>query len=202
MRNSGQVGARRGRRPGGADTRGAILVAARRLFAQHGFGRTGIRAVASLAHVDPALVLHYFGSKERLFLSAVQLPFEPEEVLPPLFEGERESLGRRFAELVVSTLEDDEARSRVLAIIRAAASEPAAAEILRGLVERRLRDTIANALGGPDAQLRASLVASQVVGLAMARYVVRAEPLASLPGKRLVAVLTPTFQRYFTEPLR
>lgn len=203
MQREGQdgTGARRGRRPGTGDTRGAILDAARSLFAAHGFERTSIRTIASAARVDPALVLHYFRTKENVLLSAVELPFEPEAVLPGLLNGDRDTLGERVARFVVGMLENDAARARVLAIIRAAASEPAAARILRGLIERRLRDPIAQALGTADAELRASLVGSQVVGLVMARYVVGVEPLASLPSERLVAAIAPTLQRYLVEPL-
>jgi AcrR family transcriptional regulator len=192
---------RRGRRPGSLDTRGAIVDAARPLFATRGFERTSLRAIAREADVDPALLLHYFGSKENVFLAAVELPFEPEVVLPGLLAGARRTIGERFARFVVATLENDASRARLLAIIRAASSEPAAARVLRGLVEQRLRDPIAHALGTEDAELRASLVGSQVVGLAMARYVVGVEPLASLPAERLVALIAPTFQRYLAGPL-
>jgi AcrR family transcriptional regulator len=196
-----QTGPRRGRRPGRADTRGEILDAARSLFAERGFERTSIRAIARRAGVDSALVHHYFGSKESVFLAAVELPFEPEAVLPRLLDGDRDSIGERFARFVAALLEDDVARARMLAIIRAAASEPAAASILRGLVERRLRDPIAQALGTADAELRASLVGSQVVGLVMARHVVGVEPLASLTPPQLASLLAPTLQRYLAEPL-
>jgi len=199
-RRQAQTGERRGRRPGRGDTRGAILDAARALFATQGFERSTIRAIANSAHVDPALVLHYFGTKENVFLSAVELPFEPEAVLPTILAGDIESLGERIARFVVGLLEEDAARSRFLAVVRAAASEPAAALLLRGLIERRIRDPIAQALGGDDAELRASLVGSQIIGLAMARYVVRVEPLASLPSESLVARIAPTLQRYLAEP--
>jgi AcrR family transcriptional regulator len=201
MSRPGQEKGRRGRRPGGLDTRGSILDAARLLFASQGFARTSVRAIARHAHVDPALVLHYFGTKENVFRSAIQLPFEPEAVLPALLEGDRATLGERVARFVVTTLEDDASRARVLAIIRAAASEPAAAALLREVVERRIRDPIAHALGTADAELRASLFGSQVVGLAMARYVVGVEPLASLRTERLVTLIAPTFQRYLVNPL-
>jgi AcrR family transcriptional regulator len=192
---------RRGRRPGGADTRGAILDAARSLFAEGGFERTSMRSIASRAGVDPALVLHYFGAKENLFLAAIELPFQPEDVLPTVLAGDRDTLGERVARFVLTVLEDDAARSRILAIVRAAASEPVAAELLRGLIERRIRDPIARALDSDDPELRASLVGSQVVGLVMARYVVGVEPLASQSPEQVVRAVAPTFQRYLVEPL-
>ena len=191
----------RGRRPGVADTRGAILAAARGLFATRGFARASIRSIAAEAGVDPALVLHYFRSKEALFLASLELPFEPETVLPTVLQGDRATIGERFAGFVVSILEDEGPRARMLAIVRAAATEPAAAAILRGLVEQRIRDPLARALGTPDADVRATLVGSQVVGLVMARYVVGVEPLASLPAERVAAAIAPTLQRYLVEPL-
>ena len=192
---------RRGRRPGSADTRGAIVAAARALFSECGFGRTSIRAIASRASVDPALVLHYFGSKENVFLSAIELPFEPEKVVPTLIAGDRETLGERVARFVVAQLENEGSRSRILAIVRAAASEPVAAGLLRSVIEGRVRDPIARALGSEDAELRASLVGSQVVGLVMARYVVGVEPLATLSPERVVQAIAPTLQRYLVGPL-
>ena len=183
------------------DTRSVLLEAARSLFADRGFERSSVRAIARAAGVDSALVLHYFGTKENVFLSAVELPFEPEAVLPALLAGDRDTIGERFARFAVELLENEAARGRVLAIVRAAASEPAAAVLLRGLIESRLRDPIAAAIGTKDAELRASLVGSQVVGLVMARHVVGVEPLASLPPERLVAETAPTFQRYLAGPL-
>jgi AcrR family transcriptional regulator len=171
------------------------------LFAAHGFERTSMRAIAREARVDPALVLHYFGTKDNVFLSAIELPFEPEAVLPAVLAGDVESLGERVARFAVELLETEQARARVLAIVRAAASEPAAAALLRGLIERRIRDPIARALGTEDAELRAALMGSQIVGLVMARYVVRVEPLASLPPDELAASVAPTFQRYLAGPL-
>jgi AcrR family transcriptional regulator len=196
----GRPRARRGRRPGNSDTRAEILDAARELFAARGFERTSVRAIAARAHVDPALVLHYFGTKENVFLSAIELPFEPEVVLPTVLAGDIESLGERVARFAVGVLEDDAARSRLLAIVRAAASEPSAAALLRGLIEKRIRDPIARALGTEDAELRAALMGSQIVGLVMARYVVGVEPLASLSPEGLIARVAPTFQHYLTEP--
>lgn len=190
---------RSGRRPGRSGTREAILAAARRQFGEHGFDRATIRSIAREAGVDPALVTHFHGSKQRLFLAAVELPFEPEQALPAALAGDRADAGRRLAELLVGILEDP-ARRSVVGIVRSAATEPEAARMVRELIGERILGVAAHELS-MDAPLRASLVGSQVVGLVMARYVVGVEPLASLPADRLVDVLAPTLQRYLAGPL-
>ena len=187
---------RTGRRVGTSTTREAILEAAQRSFAACGYDRTTIRAIASEAGVDPALVVHFFGSKQQLFLAVMDLPFEPEEVLPGILAGSRRTVGERFARFIVGVLEDEQARSVLTGMVRAAASEPEAARMLRDLISRRVVAPIAATLGAKDAQLRATLVGSQIVGVVMARYVVAVEPLASLDPERLVAALGPTLQRY------
>ena len=196
-----QVSTRSGRRPGTTQTRNAIAASARQLFSERGYDRVSLRAIAADARVDPALVVHFFGSKEQLFLSVVEFPFEPGVVLPELLAGDPRTVGRRFAEFVVGTWEDPSARARLIAIVRAAASEPRAAAVLRELVSRQLVGTIAGTLGAADAELRATLVGSQIVGLAMARYVIGVEPLASVEPDRLVELIAPTLQRYLVEPL-
>jgi AcrR family transcriptional regulator len=192
---------RTGRRPGVSGTRTAILDAARRQFGGLGFDRTTVRSIAAEAEVDPALVTHFFGSKQRLFLAAMDLPFEPEVAVPGILAGDRAAIGRRFAELVVSTLEDPAGRNVLTGIVRSAASEPEAARVVRELIGERVVGVLARELGASDAPLRASLAGSQVVGVVMARYVVGVEPLASLPADRLVELLAPTLQRYLVGPL-
>jgi AcrR family transcriptional regulator len=182
-------------------TREAIAEAARRLFGGEGYDRVTVRAIAAAAGVDPALVIHYFGTKERLFLSVAGLPIPPEEVVARLLAGDRSSAGLRLARLVVGLLEDPRQRARVTAVVRAAASEPSAAELMRELLSRELTLPLAEALGSEDAALRANLAGSQVVGLIMARYVVGVEPLASTPAETVIAAVAPTLQRYLAEPL-
>ena len=187
---------RAGRRPGSSGTREAIGNAARRNFGELGYERTTIRAIAEEAGVDPALVVHFFGSKQQLFLAVIDLPFAPEEVLPTILAGDRDGVGERFAQFIVGVLENENARSVITGMVRAATSEPEAARMLRELISRRIFAAIAASLGAEDAELRATLVGSQVVGLVVARYIVAVEPLASLDPARLVAALAPTFQRY------
>ena len=192
---------RGGRRPGSSGTREAIAEAARRTFGRLGYERATIRAIASDAGVDPALVVHFFGSKQQLFLSVMDLPFPLEEVLPGILAGERDTVGERFARFIVGALEDERARTVLTGRVRAAASEPEAARMLRELISRGVFAAIAASLGAEDAELRATLVGSQVVGLIVARYIVAVEPLASLDPDQLVEAIAPNLQRYLVEPL-
>jgi AcrR family transcriptional regulator len=193
---------RTGRRPGPSATREAILKAARSQFAELGYDRTTIRSVAAEAGVDAALVLHYFRTKQQLFLAVVELPFDPAAALPALLAGDRRKVGERLARMFMSVLDDVDARNRWTSMLRAAASEPAAAEMLRELLTKRVFVPLAETLGVEDARLRATLVGSQIVGVVMARHIVRVEPLASLPSEELARAIAPTLQRYLTGPLR
>jgi len=192
---------RSGRRPGPSGTREAILAAARRQFAAQGYDRTSMRGIAAEAGVDQALVAHFFGAKQQLFVEVVRLPFEPSELLPVLLEGDRETLGERLAGFVASVLESPEGRARVLGIVRAAASEPEAARMLREFLRGELLAPLAQQLGVEDAELRVTLAGSQIVGMVMARHVIEVEPLAELSSGELAALLAPTLQRYLVGEL-
>jgi AcrR family transcriptional regulator len=192
---------RPGRRPGGPDTRGEIAAAAGRLFAERGYDRTSMRAVAAEAGVDPALVSHYFGSKQKLFVSSVQLPIDPAIVIAQVVDGDAARAGERLARAVVAVLESPQGRERATSVVRAAASEPEAAALLREQIKEQLFGPVASALGGDEPDLRANLVGSQFVGLVMARYVVGIEPLASVEPERVVRALAPVLQHYLTGDL-
>lgn len=192
---------RSGRRPGDSGTREAIRAAAGHQFSARGYDRPSLRSIAAEAGVDAALVAHYFGSKHKLFIDVVELPFDPAEVVPAVFGGPREGIGERVARFLVTLLEDPEARRRLIGLVRAAASEPEAARMVRELISRELFARIVDALGVEDSALRAGLLGSQAVGLVMARHIVCVEPLASLPAEALAAAIAPNLQRYLTEPL-
>ena len=202
---SGRMSARgarqRGRPPGRSDTREAIGAAARRQFADVGYDRTTMRTIAAEAGVDPALVVHFFGSKQRLFVSVVELPFDPMTVLPAVLAGDREDAGRRLAEFVADALDDPPQRDRFAALVRAAASEPAAADLLRSLLAERVYPHFVEAFGDDHPQLRQNLIGAFVVGLVMTRQVARLEPIASADRAQLVQLLAPTLQRFLAEPL-
>jgi AcrR family transcriptional regulator len=193
--------ARTGRRPGASGTREAILDAARRAFAELGYQQATIRGVAELAGVDPALVHHYFGTKQALFVAAVQLPVNPVEQLTAVLAGDPEQAGQRLVEAFLSIWDHAADRSPLLAIVRSAVGDEHAAAMLREFITEEVLGPIAHRLGSPDARLRATLVGSQIIGLALARYIVKVEPLASAPVAQVAAAVGPNLQRYLTGDL-
>jgi AcrR family transcriptional regulator len=190
--------ARTGRRPGVSGTREAILDAARRAFAEQGYQHATIRGVADLAGVDPALVHHYFGTKQGLFVAAVQLPVNPVEQLTAVLAEDPGQAGERMVEVFLSIWDHAADQSPLLALVRSAVGDEHAAAMLREFITEEVLGPIAHRLGSPDARLRATLVGSQIIGLAMARYIVRVEPLASAPAAQVAAAIGPTLQRYLT----
>jgi AcrR family transcriptional regulator len=192
---------RSGRRPGPSDTREAILAAASRHFAQHGYDRASLRGIAREAGVDQKLIAHFFGSKRQLFVAAVGLPFNPGEVLPEILAGDADSIGERLAAFLVDVLEQPELHRRLTGVVRAAASEPEVARMLREFLTRELFGPAAEILGTEDGPFRANLVGSQIVGLVMARYVIAIDPLASMPPNAVAAAVAPTLERYLLGPL-
>ncbi|WP_431035733.1 TetR family transcriptional regulator [Streptomyces sp. P6-2-1] len=196
---------RRGRPPkaltaSGPGARERILDAARTAFAAHGYDRTPVRAVARLAGVDASLVHHYFGTKDALFAAAVEAHFAPTEGLADVIGAGTEGVGERLAAYFFGVWEDPATRTPLLALVRSALTHEAAAGVLRSLVLSRLLERIAGKLDVPDPRLRAELAASHLVGIALLRYVLGVEPLASEPASRLVAAVAPTLQRYLADP--
>jgi len=192
---------RTGRRPGESGTRDTILEAARREFAQHGYDRATIRGVARGAGVDPALVHYFFGAKTELFTAAMQLPVNPAELAQALLAGDTERIGERLIGTFLSVWDHAANRDVFIALIRSAVTDEHAATLLREFAVRELFGRVAAALGTPDAELRASLVFSQILGLAVARYILRVEPLASTPAELVTAAVGPTVQRYISGDL-
>jgi len=193
--------ARTGRRPGGGGTRDAILDAARETFAERGYDGATVRVVAARAGVDPALVHHYFGTKDALFAAAMELPFDPAAVVPVLLGPGLDGLGERLVRFFLRVWDEPAPRARIQAILSSALTYEAAATLLREFVTREILGRVAAAVAAPDAELRASLVGSQLVGLGILRYLVRVEPLASADTETVVAAVAPTIQRYLTGEL-
>jgi AcrR family transcriptional regulator len=193
---------RSGRRPGNQDTKQSILEAARTVFAEKGFDQSSIRAIATEAKVDPALVHHYFGTKEKLFLATINSPINPAELVPKAMQGPRDQAGERLVRLML-TVWDSPAGVAAVALMRSAMSNEWTARLLREFVVTQvLRRAVAEFVMDPaEATTRATLVATQVAGLAVVRYVLKVEPVASAPVEQLVAAIAPNVQRYLTEPL-
>jgi AcrR family transcriptional regulator len=190
--------ARTGRRPGVSGTREAILDAARQAFAEQGYQQATIRGVAELAGVDPALVHHYFGTKQDLFVAAVEFPINPVERLTAVLAEDRERVGERMIGVFLSIWDHAANASPLLALVRSAVGDEHAAAMLREFITEEVLGQIARQLGSPDARFRATLVGSQLVGLMMARYIIKVEPLASAPAAQVAAAVGPTLQRYLT----
>ena len=188
----------RGRRPVGSGTREAIAAAARRQFGELGYRRASLRSIADEAGVDPRLVLHFFGSKQERFAAVVELPFDPATAFDLLLAPGEQGLGRRLAAFLLDVLDSPEGQRTITGLIRAAASEDEAAAMIRELVGHRLLLPLASRLGRDRPELRASLVGSQVVGLAMARHVVGLPALTTASRDELVAALTPVLDHYLT----
>ncbi len=191
----------RGRRRGGPDTRGQILEAARSSFADRGFKGTTIRAVAADAGVDPALVHHYFGSKDDLFLAALEIPADPSKLLSTVLEHGIDGAGERLVRLVLSVWDDPQIRMRLVALVRAGLGHEESQSLLHDGLLRLVLRPLRRALPPEEADRRAQLVATQVLGLLVSRYVLAMQPLASMSVEELVGWVGPTVQRYLDGPL-
>lgn len=187
--------ARPGRRPGPTETRESILTAARTLFGERGYDGATIRAIAGQAGVDPALVHHFYGSKEQVFVAAMQVPFNPSDVMPRLLEGPREQVAERMLRFFLEVWNDPDGRAAFLGMVRSAMTNEQAAAMTRQFLRQTLFTRVVGALGVPP--LRAEAAISHLIGTMLMRYVLRLEPLASADEEELIGTIAPTLQRYF-----
>lgn len=192
----------RGRRPGNEDTAEAILLAARAAFAERGYDGTSIRRIAATAGVDSALVHHYFGTKEQLFVAAVRFPIDPAELASRIGDGSADRLGERIVATFLSVWDDPTSGPALEALMRGALASQDAARLMQEFfaveIVRRLAPTLVSVVDPDQLATRASLVASQLFGLAAVRHLLRFEPLASMSSDDAVAAVAPTIQRYLT----
>jgi AcrR family transcriptional regulator len=192
---------RPGRPPGTSDTRERILTSARELFARNGIDKTSIRAIAADADVDPALVHHYYGTKTQLFAAAIRIPIDPMQIIGPLTEIPVEEIGYALPSLLLP-LWDSEMGKGFLATLRS---------ILAGndtsLIRSFLQEVIAKEVGSRvdnppgSGPIRVQFVASQLVGVVMARYILELDPFKSLPVEQIAETIAPNLQRYLTGEL-
>ncbi len=191
--------------PGPRDERGVlsnkILVAARQAFADTGYAGTTMRAVARAADVDPALVYHYFGSKEALLDAATAPPQRWLESVAATWTTPSPQLGEALVRLMLSAWSDEETGPVLRAILQTAAHESATREKLRRVVERSLMGVAQLGTDEADRMTRSGLISSQIMGLAMMRYIWRIEPVASMSEPALVAAVAPNLQRYIDDDL-
>ncbi|MET7593523.1 TetR family transcriptional regulator [Streptomyces sp. NPDC005481] len=176
-------------------TRGAILAAARERFATDGYERATIRAIARDANIDPSMVMRYYGNKEGLFAAAVAIDLR----LPDVDGADRrQDAGRTLVEHFLDMWENDEV---LTALLRVGVTNQAGAERMQGILRDQLLPVARQVCPDPEqAPARAALMASQLLGLALTRYVLRMPPAVELARAEIVAWLAPTIQRYLTAP--
>jgi AcrR family transcriptional regulator len=187
---------RTGRRPGTPDTRDAILAVARRRFATRGYDATSLRSIAAEAEVDPALLIHYFGTKEELFAAATGLPAGLPERFGALAALPLEDAVRALVGAYLQLVDSDQSRNAILALVRSAVSQERAATMLREFLTAELLPVIGGLTAHADARLRASLVAAHLIGIAVLRHVLRVEPLARATPEEIIALAAPAIEQY------
>ncbi|MBC9819795.1 TetR family transcriptional regulator [Terrabacter sp. MAHUQ-38] len=192
---TGRAG-RSGPRTDRSDVRSDILAAARTLFAAQGFRGTTLRAVADAAGVDVALVPYYFGNKDGLFAATLELPVDPRATLDEVFAAGLDGIGERIVRTMAGLLEDEQTGPALIAIMRSAVAQDSGNEVVRDFVLNVILEGYARHLDVPDANRRAALAATQLVGLALGRHVLRIPPLVEMTVDDLVEQVGPTLQRY------
>lgn len=155
-----------------------------------------MRAIAAEAGVDPALVHHYFGTKRELFRAAAAFPDDPERLARSVGSGPPTARAEALARVFFEVWEDESTRLQLLSVLRSAMTHDDAAALLRAFVGKELLGPVADALDVQDAAVRVPLAAAQLVGIAMLRYVVRLEPLASAPAEDIIARVAPVLEHH------
>ena len=192
---------RRGRRHGEPVSRDAVLAAAKARFASDGYEKTTLRAIADDAHVDPSMVLYLFGSKADLFRESLRLILDPDLLVATLTgNGDDDpDIGTRMVRMYLRIWESPDTGPSMVAMLQSATSNSDAHEAFRGFIQNYVLTAVSGVLGGGEqARLRAMLAASQLVGTAVLRYIMKVAPLATLSGDELVRLIAPTVTRYLT----
>lgn len=199
---------RRGRRPGGGDTRAAIVTAARSEFAAKGYDATSLRAIARAAEVDPALLHHYFDGKAALFTEVMDVPADPRVLIEAVVRGPREVVGEAMVRTFLTIWDSAEGRARFQGVVRSAVTNDEAARMLREFLVREIFGHVTRDLTPPGAtglaanpELRAALAAGQMVGVGMMRYVIGFPSVVDATHEELIALLAPTLQQYLAPPV-
>jgi len=180
------------------DVRDAVLDAARAAFHARGYAKTSVKAVAAAAGVAPEVVSKYYQSKDKLFAAALRLPFDPGSAIPQLVAPGLEGMGERLTRVTLETLGDPETRDDLIALARAGSSTGKAVAGMKSLIEQDIVDRLALVIGVPDARLRANLITSYLMGVAINRYVLRLDPLSSMSDEDVIRLVSPTVQDWLT----
>jgi len=192
----------RGRRPGPTETREDILDAARDLFSQQGYEKASMRAIARRAKVDPALIVHYFSSKEGLLTESLTLPLDPARLLDDGLRGVADDeVGEALVRTVLGLWDRPALRQRLLSMLRVGMSHEIAMGVLRQTFARTVLAAVARLADDDTAALRAELVAAQMIGLMMARMVMQLPQIAEADADDLARLVGPSVQLYLTGPL-
>lgn len=192
---------RTGRRPGENSTRAAILTAARELFAELGFTGASTRAIARRAGVDPALVHHFFTNKEGVFAAAMQEAVSTASVLDKLPKEAGENLAEQLLRAYLEPWEGQETGEAMVALYRTAVAANSAMNLLPEAGMAQLVERIAKLIGGRDAKVRATMVCAQLTGVALLRYVVPLDPMASMSLPRLIRYCAPALRATLSGPV-
>ena len=188
-----------GRPLGASNLRTTILRVARQQFSDYGYDRTTLRSVAAEAGVNPALIVHYFSTKHKLFLEAVLPTSQVPAIFQSILEGaSSHTIGARLAKLTSTLMGNADSRATFLGLLRATASDAEAATILQTFIATHLQPQLRRYLPGNDAALTATFISSQIIGLFVSRYITKVEPLASIALPELEAKLATHFQKLLT----
>lgn len=206
MRRGGSLGnengniteRRSGRRPGESGTRGEIVRSARTVFATYGYRGATMRMIAKEAQVDAALIHHFFTSKAGVYAASIEASFNLERLIEQVLASPREEAARTLVREFLAVWGDPQSREPILAMLRSAVSYDEAADMLTSHVIKQSIGQIVAAFNAPDRELRADLISSQLIGMALLRYVLKAEPLASASPETIMDWLVPTIDRYLT----
>lgn len=201
MSKSNSISAKQiGQRTGSADTKAHILKAAQVLFARQGLDQTTMRQIAAKAEVDPALIVHYFKTKQQLFTESIApiIYTHRTSTLAQALDGaKREDMGQKLAEAFVNIMTDKTIRPLLLSLIRSMTSDAGAADVLRNFTDNSLTHEIGKYIPEPDRKLKTDLIASQFIGVMVSRYIIKIEPLASAEPATITKYLAPRLQTYF-----
>ena len=187
---------RTGRRPGSPQTRHDIVLVARRSFGARGYDATSLRSIARQADVDPALLTHYFGTKDALFVAALEITLSPSTTFGGLERATVAEAARLIVRRYLALLDEEQTRDVVLGLVRSAVSSERAATMLREFLRQNVTSFLRPLIAHPDADLRASLLVAQLIGMAMLRHVVKADAVASASDEELVSHVAPVIETY------